>query len=154
MMSGLVGFLINIVALLAGGAIFFLSIDKVAPDVFFAKIAKIAVGALLIIALIVVVAGIFGLGGGLTVAPLGVLYFAIAVIIAVAVLYIINLVIDWIGTQMGAGAWVVPVKYILGVIVLVGLLIAAVDLLFGVGVMPGIGGGGRRSTALPCGLQR
>jgi hypothetical protein len=137
MMSGLVGFVINIVALLAGGAIFFLSIDKVAPDAFFAKIGKIAVGALLIIALVITVASIFGYAGGLAIAPLGVIYFAIAVIIAVAVLYIINLVIDWIATNMGmGGGWVVPVKYILGVIVLVGLLIAAVDLLFGAKALP------------------
>jgi hypothetical protein len=130
-MSGLVGFLVNIIALLAAGAIFFLSIDKVAPDAFFAKIAKIAIGALLLIALVVIVASVFGWAGGMTIAPLGIIYFAIVVIVAIAVLYIINLVIDWIGGQMGAGGWVVPVKYILGVIVLVGLLAAAANLLFG-----------------------
>lgn len=136
-MAGLIGFIVNLIALLAAGAIFFISIDKVAPDAFFAKVAKIAVGALLLIALVVTVAGVFGLaGGGVTIAPLGIIYFAIAVIIAVAVLYIINMVIDWIGAQMGAGPWVTPVKYILGVIVLVGLLVAAADLLFGAKAMP------------------
>ena len=105
-MAGLVGFIVNLIALLAAGAIFFLSIDKVAPDAFFAKIAKIAIGALLLIALVVTVAGVFGIGGGgLAVAPLGIIYFAIAVIVAVAVLYIINLVIDWIGAQMGDAVW-------------------------------------------------
>jgi hypothetical protein len=57
-------------------------------------------------------------------------WFAVAVIVAVVILYIINLVIDWIGTQMG-GPWVTPVKYVLGAIVLIGLLIAAANLLFG-----------------------
>jgi len=129
--SGLVNFIINIIAILAAGGIFFLSIDKVAPDAFFAKIAKIAIGALLLIALVVTVAAVFGLAGGVTVSPLGIVYFAIAVIVAVVILYIINLVIDWLAQNMGGGPWQVPVKYVLGAIVLVGLLIAAADFLFG-----------------------
>ena len=131
-MAGLVQFVVNLIAILAAGAIFMLSIDRVAPDAFFAKIAKIAVGALLLIVLVVAVASVFGLAGGPAISTYGVIYFAIAVIIAVAVLYLINLVIDWIAAQMGGGAgWIVPVKYILGVIVLVGLLVAAANMLFG-----------------------
>jgi hypothetical protein len=129
--SGLVQFLINIVALLGAGAIFFLSIDKVAPDAFFAKIAKIAIGVMLLIALIVTVAAVFGLATGVTVSPLGIVWFAVAVIVAIVVLYILNLVLDWVATQMGAGPWVPPVKYVLGAIVLIGLLIAAANFLFG-----------------------
>jgi hypothetical protein len=128
--SGLVSFVVNIIAILAAGGIFFISIDKVAPDAFFAKIAKIAIGALLLIALVVTVAAVFGLAGGLSVSPLGIVWFAVAVIVAVVILYIINLVLDWLGTQMG-GPWVTPVKYVLGAIVLIGLLIAAANLLFG-----------------------
>jgi hypothetical protein len=132
--SGLVQFLINIIALLAAGGIFFLSIDKVAPDEFFAKIAKIAIGALLLIALIVVVAAVFGLAGGLTVAPLGVVWFAVAVIIAVVVLYVLNLIVDWIATNMGFGTLAATIKYVLGAVVLIALLLAAANLLFGVGI--------------------
>jgi hypothetical protein len=129
--SGLVQFIVNIIAILAAGGIFFLSIDKVAPDPFFAKIAKIAIGALLLIALVVTVAAVFGLAGGVTISPLGIIWFAVAVIVAVVILYIINLVIDWIAANMGGGVWVTPVKYVLGTIVLIGLLIAAANLLFG-----------------------
>jgi hypothetical protein len=135
--SGFVQFLIGIVAILAAGGIFFASIDRVAPDTFFAKIAKIAIGAMLLIALIVTVAAVFGLAGGVTVSPLGVVYFAIAVIIAVVVLYLVNLVIDWVAAQMASGqqptstAWVAPVKYVIGAVVMIGLLVAAADLLFG-----------------------
>lgn len=129
--SGLVQFLINVIALLAAGGIFFVSIDKVAPDAFFAKVAKIAVGALLLIALIVTIAAVFGLAGGaVTVSPMGIIWFAVAVIVAVVVLYVLNLVIDWIAANMGAGPWV-AVKYVLGAIVLIGLLIAAANMLFG-----------------------
>ncbi len=129
--SGLVQFLVNVIALLAAGGIFFLSIDKVAPDEFFARIAKIAIGALLLIGLVVTIAAVFGLASGVTVSPLGIVWFAVAVIVAVVILYIINLVIDWIGRNMGGGPWITPVKYVLGAIVLVGLLVAAANMLFG-----------------------
>jgi hypothetical protein len=129
--SGLVQFVVNLIALLAAGGIFFLTIDRVAPDEFFSKIAKIAIGALLLIALVVTIAAVFGLATGVTVSPLGVVWFAVAVIVAVVILYIINLVIDWIASQIGGGPWAAPVKYILGAIVLIGLLIAAANTLFG-----------------------
>jgi len=132
--SGLVQFLIDIVAILAAGGIFFASIDRVSPDGFFAKIAKIAIGALLLIALIVTVAAVFGMAGGISVSPLGIVWFAVAVIVAVVILYIINLVLDWLATQMGGGVWVAPVKYVLGAIVLIGLLLAAANFMFGVHV--------------------
>jgi len=127
--SGLVRFVVDIIAILAAGGIFFVSIDRVAPDGFFAKIAKIAIGALLLIALVVAVAAVFGLAGGVSVSPLGVVWFAVAVIVAVVVLYLINLVIDWIGREMGGGPWVIPVKYVLGAVVLIGLLVAAANFL-------------------------
>jgi hypothetical protein len=129
--SGLVQFLVNIIALLAAGGIFFLSIDKVAPDDFFAKIAKIAIGALLLIALIVTIAAVFGLAGGVTVSPLGVVWFAVAVIVAVVVLYVINLIVDWIVSNMGGAPLAPIIKYVLGAIVLIALLVAAANLLFG-----------------------
>lgn len=129
--SGLVQFLVNIIALLAAGGIFFLAIDKVAPDAFFAKVAKIAIGAMLLIALVLTLAAVFGLAGGVSISPLGVVWFAVAVIVAIVVLYIINLVLDWVAGQMGGGPWVTPVKYVLGAIVLIGLLLAAANTLFG-----------------------
>jgi len=133
--SGLVNFIINLIALLAAGGIFFLAIDKVAPDPFFGKIAKIAIGALLLIAVVLILAAVFGLGGGAAISPLGVVWFAVAVIVAIVVLFIINLVLDWIATNMGGGPWVVPVKYVLGAIVLIALLIAAANTLFGYRVL-------------------
>ena len=146
--SGLVQFLINIIALLAAGAIFFLSIDKVAPDAFFAKIAKIAIGALLLIALIVILAAVFGLGGGgVSISPVGIVWFAVAIIVAVVVLYVINLIVDWIGAQMGGGPWIAVVKYVLGAIVLIGLLVAAANLLFGYHI-GGLDMGGSRKGEL------
>jgi hypothetical protein len=116
---------------LAAGGIFFISIDKVAPDEFFARVAKIAIGALLLIALVVTIAAAFGLAGGITISPLGIVWFAIAVIVAVVILYVINIIVDWVGTNMGGGPWIPVVKYVLGAIVLIGLLVAAANFLFG-----------------------
>jgi hypothetical protein len=130
--GGLVQFLINIIALFAAGAIFFLSIDKIAPDDFFAKIAKIAIGCLLLIAFIVVIAAILGVGGaGVAISPTGILWFAIAVIVAVVVLYVINLVVDWLAANMGLAPMAAVIKYVLGAVVLIALLVAAANLLFG-----------------------
>ena len=132
--SGLVQFVVNLVAILAAGGIFFAAIDKVAVDAFFAKIAKIAVGALLVIALVLTVAAVFGLaGGGVTVSPLGVVWFAVAVIAAVVVLYILDYAIDWLAKNMGFGELANPIKYILGAVVLIGLLLVAANVMFGVG---------------------
>jgi hypothetical protein len=130
--SGLVQFLINIIGLFAAGGIFFLSIDKIAPDDFFARIAKIAIGCLLLIAFIVTIAAVFGLAGGaVAVSPTGIIWFAIAVIVAVVVLYVINLIVDWLAANMGLGPLAAVIKYVLGAIVLIALLIAAANLLFG-----------------------
>jgi len=131
MAAGLVSFIVNIIAILAAGGIFFISIDRVAPDEFFRKIAKIAIGALLLIALVVTIAAVFGLAGGVTVSPLGVVWFAVAVIVAVVILYVINLLVDWIVREMGGAPWELAIKYVLGAIVLIGLLIAAANFLFG-----------------------
>src|SRR5206468_1947008 len=120
--SGLVTFIVNIIAILAAGGIFFVSIDKVAPDPFFARIARIAIGALLLIALVVTVAAVFGLAAGVTVSVHGIVWFAVAVIVAVVVLYLVNLAIDWLAGQMRERGWVTPVKYVLGALVLIGLL--------------------------------
>jgi hypothetical protein len=77
---------------------------------------------------------VFGLTAGLAaISPYGIIYFAVAVIVAVVVLYLINLVLDWVAANMGAGPWVVPVKYVLGAIVLIALLLVAANTLFGVG---------------------
>ena len=61
------------------------------------KIAKIAIGCLLLIAFIVTIAAILGVGGaGVAISPVGIVWFAVAVIVSVVVLYVINLIVDWL----------------------------------------------------------
>jgi hypothetical protein len=69
---------------------------------------------------------------------LGIVWFAVAVIIAVVVLYVINLIVDWIAANMGIGPIAGIIKYVLGAIVLIALLLAAANLLFGMGIGGGL----------------
>ena len=62
-MTGLLGFLISMILLLGVGAIFFITIDAVAKDALLAKIAKIAVGCLILVVFIMAVAAVLGFGG-------------------------------------------------------------------------------------------
>lgn len=125
--SGLLGFLISLIVLFGVGAIFFLTIDRVAKDAFLATIAKIAVGCLFLIAFIMAVANVLGFGGAaLATSPMGVIIFAIGVLILVAVLYLVDIVLDWIGRNMGiAGEVVTVIKFIISVVALVALLYLA-----------------------------
>ncbi len=75
--------------------LFFLAIDKIAPDPFFNKVARYAVGGVALLAFLVAVKSVlFGGGGGMSVTPGGIIQFAIALLVVMVVLFIIYLVID------------------------------------------------------------
>src|SRR5580700_5152873 len=89
--SSLLGFLITLIVLFAIGFIFFLAIDKVVKDAFLAKIAKVVIGCLILIAFILAVAGVLGFGGGVTATPASIITFAVGVLVLVVVLYLVEL---------------------------------------------------------------
>lgn len=126
-MSGLLGFLVSLVLLFGVAAIFFLTIDRVAKDAFLAQIAKIAVGCLLLIAFILAIANVLGFGGAaLSASPMGVIVFAVGVLVLVVVLYIVDVVLDWIAANMGiAGTIATVIKFIVSVVALIALLLLA-----------------------------
>jgi hypothetical protein len=144
-MSGLLGFIVSMILLLGVGAIFFLTIDGIAKDALLAKIAKIAVGCILLIAFILSVAAVLGLGGSAFAAsPGGIITFAIGVLVLLAVLYIVDLILGWIGSMMGVGEPIVTaVRYIITVIALICLLLLAAAAMLkdsgGKSVLPGLG---------------
>lgn len=143
-MSGLLGFIVSMILLLGVGAIFFITIDGIAKDALLAKIAKIAVGCLLLIAFILAVANVLGFGGtAFTASPQGIITFAVGVLVLIAVLYIVDLVLSWIGTAMGMGEPIVnAIRYIITVIALICLLLLAAAALMSKGegrVLPGLG---------------
>lgn len=135
--SLLFDFLINLVVLCGIGALIFVAIPKVSPDAFFTKIAQIAVGVALIVALLIAVKGV--LFGGPTFAGggYGIIIFAIALIVALLVITLVNMALDWIASQMGMAAGIVTlVKYVIGGLVLIALLYVAGNVLFGIGAWP------------------
>ncbi len=137
--SSLFGFIIGIIVLFAIGAIFFLTIDRVAKDPFLAKIAKIVIGCLILIALVLAVAGVLGFGGGgLAASPQSIVTFAVGVLVLIAVLYLIDLFLGWLGPNMGlAGGVVEAIRFIVTVVALIAMILIAGAALVG----GGTGGG-------------
>jgi hypothetical protein len=133
--SGLLGFLVSLILLFGVAAIFFLTIDRVAKDAFLAKISKIAVGCLLLIAFIMAIANVLGFGGAaLSASPMGIIIFAVGVLVLVVVLYIIDVVVDWIAANMGMAAnLAVIIKFVVSVVALIALLLLAGSALIGGG---------------------
>jgi hypothetical protein len=132
-MSGLLGYLISIVLLLGVGAIFFYTIDAVAKDAFLAKIAKIAVGCLLLVVFIMATAAVLGMGGAAsTISPAAIITFAVGVLVLIVVLYIIDLILTWVAGQMGVAEPIVKaIQYVITVVALIALLILAGNALLG-----------------------
>lgn len=126
--SALFDFLIAIVLLCIVVGIFFLTIDRIAPDDFFKKVAKWAIGGIaLIAALFALRAVLFGGAGGVEIRPLGLLAFAVGILVALVVLYLVNLAIDYFAPD----PWKTHIKYVLGAIVLIALLMLAAQTVFG-----------------------
>jgi hypothetical protein len=123
-------FLIAIVALGLVVWLFFLAVDRFAPDEFFKTVAKVAIGGIALIAVLFATkAVLFGGGGGMVVQPLGLLYFAAALLGAVVVLYLLYMAVDHLAPEPWRGS----IKYVIGAVVLIALLLYAAEALFGAG---------------------
>jgi hypothetical protein len=139
--SALMDFLIALVGLCLIVGIIFKALDFIAPDERFKTIARYAVGGVALIAFLVAVKGVlFGGHGGISVTPVGLIEFAIGLIVLMVVLYIIYLVVDFFAPAQFA----VQIKYVLGAIALIALLVIAERALFG-GGLGMMGGVSRRS---------
>jgi hypothetical protein len=136
--SSLLGFIIALIVLFAIGAIFFLTIDQVAKNPFLAKIAKIVIGCLILIAFVLAVAGVLGFGGGLSASPYSIVVFAVGVLVLIVVLYLVDLFLSWLGPAMGLGAGIVEaVRFVITAVAIIALiLIAGSALIGGGGVLP------------------
>jgi hypothetical protein len=134
--SSLLGFIISLIVLFAIGAIFFLTIDYVAKNPFLAKIAKIVIGCLILIAFVLAVAGVLGFGGGgLAASPQSIVIFAVGVLVLIVVLYLVDLFLGWLAANMGIGAPIVEaIRFIITVVALIALILIAGSALLGGGV--------------------
>lgn len=142
--SGLLGFLITLIVLFAVGAIFFLTIDSVAKNALLAKIAKIVVGCLVLIAFIIAVAGVLGFGGGLSAGPQGIVIFAVGVLVLIVVLYLVELFLGWLASNMGLSPPVVEaIRFVITAVAIIALIMVAGTALIGGGssFMPLLHGG-------------
>lgn len=136
----LLDFLISLIILAGVLWIFFLVIPRVSPDPLFTTIAQVVVGIAALIVFILAVAAVLGFGGTkLAISGAALLTFAIAVIVGLLVLYIVNLFLDWLAGQAPPIApFVGAIKYIIGALVLIALLYIAGTALFGGGGLPSI----------------
>jgi hypothetical protein len=134
--SALLDFCIAVVGLIILIYLIFMALDFIAPDERFKQIARYAVGGAALLVFLVAIKGVLFGGGGamMAVTPIGVIEFAIGLIVVMVVLYVIYLVLD----RIAPAELVTPVKYIIGAIALIAILILAERVLFGGGI--GLGG--------------
>ena len=132
--AGLIDFLIALFGLIIIGAMVFLAIDFVTTDERFKKLAKLAVGGLLVIMFLLdVKAALFG-GGRSFITPMGLITFAIGVIVILVVWIIIDWVLprvlDWFPPLKPAEA---IIRIVISALVLIAILVVAANVFFGVG---------------------
>jgi len=138
--SALIDFVIALIVICGTGALFFLTIDRVAPDALLNKIAKIAIGIVLAVVILLAVKSLlFGGGGGPVVSAGGIIGFAIGVIVILVLLFLIDMVLKWLGTQMGD--WLISIiRYLVFAVALIALLVLADRTLFAGHYLPSMAG--------------
>lgn len=124
--SALFDFFIACIALVVIVFLIMLAIDRMSPDDTFKKIARVAVGATALIVFLLAVKGVFfGGGGALTTGPGQILEFAIGMIVILVVWYLANIIVEYFQV------FVNEVKYILGAIAIIAMLVIAQRALMG-----------------------
>ena len=127
--SALFDFLIACVVLAGAVYLFFYAIEGMSPNELFTKIARVAVGVAALVAFLFAVKAVLFGGTGLTVSPVGIIYFAIGIIVVLVVLYVVKLMVG----KLLPAEFAEPVLFIVGAICLIALLVLAGNVLFGVG---------------------
>jgi hypothetical protein len=142
--SALFDFFIALILLVGAVALFFYAIEGMSPDALFTKIARLAVGLVaVVIFLYAIKAVFFGGGGGVSITPLGVIQFAIGIIVVLLVIYVAKAAISFFLPQFA-----VPIMYIIGGVALIALLALFAQIFFGGGLSLGSGSGGALNRPL------
>lgn len=129
--SALMDFLISVVGLCVIVGLIFLALEKIAPDDWFKKIGRYAVGGAAILAFLAAVKGVLFGGGALMASnPLAVLACAVGIIVLVIVVMIIYMAVE----KFAPAELVVTVKYVIGGIAVIVMLLLAGQALFGGGL--------------------
>lgn len=129
--AALMDFVIAVIGLCGIVYLVFMAIDFIAPDAVFNKIARFAVGFVALIAFLLAIKGVlFGGGGGLGgFTAMGMIDFAIGLLVLLVVIFIIYKAIDFFATP-----FTLEIKYVVGAIALIALLVVAERVLFGGGL--------------------
>ena len=132
---------ISILGLIIIVGLIMLAIRKIAPDEFFVKVARLAVGGAAILIFAYALKGFFfgGGGGGPVITPIGVIEFAIALLCVMLVLWFVYLCIDYFCVGDEYGYLNGPLKYVIGCLALIAILGAAATVMLGGSIF--IGGG-------------
>ncbi len=142
--GALVNFLVVILELIAIVAILYAAAPRLAPDPTLLQIAKIAIGVGALVVFILAVANVLGFGGqALVLNPWSMFAVAIAVIVVLVVVYIINWVVDFFQVPFADG-----IKFVVGAIALIAILVAVGSALTGGGLQLGKFRTGIVSTAV------
>jgi hypothetical protein len=145
--SALMDFLITLVVICGAGGLFFVAIDRIAPDPFLNKIGKIAVGVVLLVVLLLAIKGVL-FGGGVAISAGGIIAFAIGLIVLLVVLFLIDKVLDFLGGTVSA--WLADIiRYVVFAIALIALLVLADRSLFGARYTGAMDFGGTPSIMKP-----
>jgi len=120
--SGLIDFLITLFVLCGTGALFFIAIDRMAPDAFMNKIAKVAVGVVLCVVFLVAIKGLLFGGGGVAMSAGGIIGFAIGLLVILVFLFLIDKALEFFAAYISE--WVAGIiRYVVFACALIALLV-------------------------------
>lgn len=128
--SALFDFMITVIVLVATGVIFFTVIDKASPDPTMNKVAKVAVGTVFAVVLLIALKGLLFGGGALALSAGGIITFAIGVIIVLLVLYFLDVGIQYLAGLIGA-TLANMIKVVVFAVILIALLVLVDQTMFG-----------------------
>jgi hypothetical protein len=139
-LGGVFNFFIMLIELIVIGALIFAAVDFIATDERFKKIAKIAVGGVLVVLFLFAVKAVFsGGGGGMNLTPLGFIYFAVGVILVLIVWYVIDALLGYVVSHWAQ--FLAPaidiIRFVIAGLMLVVILLIAANVLFGANVFGG-----------------
>jgi len=128
--SALFDFFIALILLAGSVVLFFYAIEGMSPDPLFTKIARLAVGLVAVVVFLYAIKGVFfGGGGGVSITPLGVIEFAIGILVVLLVIYVTKAAVAYFLPEFAA-----PAMYIIGGVALILLLGLFAKIFFGGGL--------------------
>jgi len=120
--SALMDFLIAVVGLCILVGLIFIALDRISPDASFKQIGRYAVGGAALLIFLVALKGVlFGGGSAMGISPVGVIEFAIGLLVVLVVIFLVFIAID----RFAPADLAVMAKYVIGALALIAILVLA-----------------------------